>query len=182
MSSHKVATLVVAIIPAFFVFPKKTCADVLKITSNPSGATVEIDGVVVGTTPYEKKVPGGYFKKTKTAFGSTLEHPMRCRVSLKGYIPKELDLATGPIDWRNLYGNKLGEYYLLKSKLFHFELEKASENRRIGLKHNIPLQNQMFDAPTILLILLDGQGNCRYRFSMSTDSTSSANSKPNTFA
>ena len=27
-------------------------ADDLKITSNPSGATVEMDGVIVGTTPY----------------------------------------------------------------------------------------------------------------------------------
>jgi len=36
-------------------------ADTLKITSAPSGASVEINGLSVGTTPYEEDVPGGYF-------------------------------------------------------------------------------------------------------------------------
>jgi hypothetical protein len=41
-------------------------ADTLRITSNPSGANAEINGVTVGTTPYEEKeVPGGYFHKRK---------------------------------------------------------------------------------------------------------------------
>jgi hypothetical protein len=34
-------------------------AQTLKVTSSPSGAKVEIDGVAVGTTPYEVKLPGG---------------------------------------------------------------------------------------------------------------------------
>ena len=38
-----------------FLSARTANADSLKITSNPSGATVEIDGVVVGTTPYEMK-------------------------------------------------------------------------------------------------------------------------------
>jgi hypothetical protein len=33
--------------------PPSTRADTLKITSTPAGATVEINGVAVGTTPYE---------------------------------------------------------------------------------------------------------------------------------
>lgn len=37
-------------------------AESLQITSTPSGATVEIDGKIVGTTPYtSNKLPGGLF-------------------------------------------------------------------------------------------------------------------------
>jgi hypothetical protein len=45
-------------------------ADTLEITSTPSGATVELNGVFAGTTPFEKSFPGGYFHRTHTAFGS----------------------------------------------------------------------------------------------------------------
>src|SRR6266849_5458249 len=47
--------------------PARGYADKLQFTSNPSGATVELDGVAIGTTPCEKNFPGGYFHKTKTA-------------------------------------------------------------------------------------------------------------------
>ena len=48
-------------------------ADDLRIESAPPGATVEIDGKVVGTTPYtSKKLPGGYFHKTRSVFGARL--------------------------------------------------------------------------------------------------------------
>ena len=56
--------------------PAHAFADRLRITSNPSGATVEIDGVSTGTTPFEKEYPGGCFHKTRTSFGARLEHPM----------------------------------------------------------------------------------------------------------
>jgi S1-C subfamily serine protease len=49
-----------------FLWPPFARADTLKITSTPSGASVEINGVIVGTTPYEEQVPGGYFHKTIT--------------------------------------------------------------------------------------------------------------------
>jgi PEGA domain len=48
------------------VCPARSTADILKITSSPAGATVEIDGVLEGMTPFEKDFPGGYFHKTKT--------------------------------------------------------------------------------------------------------------------
>jgi serine protease Do len=102
-------------------------SEILKVTSNPSGASVEINGVVVGKTPYEMKVPGGYLKKPKTAFGAHLENAMLCRVLLNGYIPKEIEMTNGPMEARNIYGVKWYDYYLLKTDVFHFELEKASE-------------------------------------------------------
>ena len=69
---------------SFFVFfyPPPTRADTLKITSTPPGASVEIDGVMVGTTPYKAEVPGGYSHKTRTALGRRLQHPMIGRISL----------------------------------------------------------------------------------------------------
>ena len=65
--------------------PARVLADKLQITSAPPGATVELDGVAVGTTPFEKDFPGGYFHKTRTSMGSRLEHPVVARISLPGY-------------------------------------------------------------------------------------------------
>jgi hypothetical protein len=65
-------------------------ADKLRITTVPPGATVQINGVIVGTTPYEQSIPGGYLHKTKTSLGSRLEHPMVARLTLEGYAAKEI--------------------------------------------------------------------------------------------
>jgi hypothetical protein len=54
--------------------PARGYAEKLQFTSNPSGATVELDGIAIGTTPCEKDFPGGYFHKTKTSFGARLEN------------------------------------------------------------------------------------------------------------
>jgi S1-C subfamily serine protease len=101
------------------------CADSLKITSTPSGATVEIDGVKAGITPLEITVPGGYFHGTKTAFGKRLGHQSHIRVSLAGYVSKELDMANGPYRWVALNGNYYGDYWILKTNEFHFDLTSA---------------------------------------------------------
>ena len=77
--------------------PGCALAEKLQITSNPPGAKVELDGVMVGTTPFEKDLPGGYFHKTRTTFGTRLEHPMVARISLTGYSTKELTLTDGPM-------------------------------------------------------------------------------------
>ena len=102
-------------------------AEKLQITSNPSGAAVELDGVGVGTTPFEKDFPGGYFHKTKTFFGSRLEHPLVARISLAGYATKELTLTEGPMNWISLNGRSHGEYWLLKSDHFHVDLKPIGE-------------------------------------------------------
>ncbi len=118
----------------FFLFALSVClcapstpADTLKITSTPSGATVEINGVAVGTTPYEEEVPGGYFRKTKTALGRRLQNPMAARISLAGYTTKEIQMTEGPMNWVSLKGHSHGEYWLLKLKHFHVELDPISK-------------------------------------------------------
>src|SRR5215469_3955726 len=103
--------------------PSFVSAQSLKLTSNPPGATVELDGVPVGTTPLEKKFPGGYFHRTKTAFGDRLEHPMIARVSLPGYTTHEIALTEGPMEWIDLHGRHHGQYWLFKIDHFHVDLQ-----------------------------------------------------------
>jgi serine protease Do len=101
-------------------------AGTLKITSSPPGASVELDGVPVGTTPFEKDFPGGYFHRTHTALGLRLEHPMVARLTLPGYATREIALTVGPMNWIDLHGHNHGEYWLIKSDHFHADLELIS--------------------------------------------------------
>jgi len=109
------------------VCPPAARADTLTITSTPPGAIVEINGVKVGTTPYTQEVPGGYFHRTKTAIGRRLQNPMAARISLAGHTTKEIEMTEGPMNWVSLKGHNHGEYWLLKSKHFHVELEPISK-------------------------------------------------------
>jgi S1-C subfamily serine protease len=110
---------------AFFFLilgPAIARADKLTITSNPSGATVEIDGVKVGKTPFVKDYPGGYFRRTKTVVGSRLEHPLVARVTLEGFAPKVVTLCDGPQQWRDHLGRSHGEYWTFKISSFEVPL------------------------------------------------------------
>jgi len=71
----------------------RTHAENLTITSTPPGATVEIDGNVVGPTPYQIEYPGAYFHKPHTVFGARLERSMTLRVSKDGYLTQEITLT-----------------------------------------------------------------------------------------
>jgi hypothetical protein len=115
----------------FFLFAVFACcclpqsellADELRIESNPSGATVEIDGKVAGVTPYVRKVPGGYFHKTATVFGERLERPLHARLSLKAHVSQDVDLTVGPIRWVALNGVDHGAYYLIKDRVISVSL------------------------------------------------------------
>ncbi|MGC1415071.1 MAG: trypsin-like peptidase domain-containing protein [Candidatus Acidiferrum sp.] len=109
-------------------------AETLKITSKPPGARVEIDGVLVGTTPFEKDYPGGYFHKPRTSMGARLEHAMVARISLAGYATKEIRMTDGPMEWISLNGRNHGEYYLLKGDHFDVELEAIGQVFTGGVK------------------------------------------------
>jgi len=110
-----------------FVCPSRAVSDTLKITSTPPGATVEIDGVLSGTTPFEKEFPGGYFHKTRTSISSRLEHRMVARVSLAGYATKEVQMTDGPMNWISVNGRNHGEYWLLKGDHFEVNLQPISQ-------------------------------------------------------
>ncbi len=105
----------------------RTHAETLTITSSPAGATVEIDGLVAGTTPYETAFPGGYFHKTHTAFGERLEHSMVVRISKDGYLSQKITLTNGPFDWVAITGRKRGTYFLIKARRFDVRLDPTSD-------------------------------------------------------
>jgi PEGA domain len=103
-------------------------ASTMTITSTPAGATVEIDGVMAGTTPYHVNYPGGYFHKTKTIFGERLEHAINARLSLAGYATLQMTLTEGPFEWTSINGRRHGNYWLLKSEEFDFKLDASYAN------------------------------------------------------
>lgn len=107
------------------LFASRTLAEALTITSSPPGATVEISGLIAGTTPYNTKFPGGYFHKTHTVFGSRLDHSMILRISKDGYLSQQLTLTEGPFEWVAVNGRHHGNYFLLKSVRFDIKLEPA---------------------------------------------------------
>jgi S1-C subfamily serine protease len=125
MASRSGARLIAVLF--LLVCPALSEADTLKITSNPPGATVEIDGVLAGTTPFEKDYPGGYFHKTLTSMGSRLAHAMVARISLTGYATKELQMTDGPMNWISVNGRNHGEYWLFKSDHFQVSLQPISQ-------------------------------------------------------
>jgi S1-C subfamily serine protease len=108
---------------AFCAAAQRTFAETLTITSSPPGATVEIDGIVVGKTPYQMKAPGGYFHKTHTVFGQRLEHSMTVRIYKDGYSSQEVKLTDGPFEWVALNGRDHGKYWVIKTNHVEATLE-----------------------------------------------------------
>lgn len=105
----------------------RASAETLTITSSPSGATLELDGAVIGTTPYHCKYPGGYFHKTHSVFGTRLEHAMVLRISKAGYAPQQITLTDGPIEWIAITGRHRGNYWLFKTDHFDVQLQPLVE-------------------------------------------------------
>jgi S1-C subfamily serine protease len=100
--------------------------DYLTINSQPPGATVELDGIVVGTTPYSLEIPGAYLHGSHSVFGKLLRHQIHLKLTLDGYLVKEMDLADGPTPWVALNGTNHGDYWILKSATFNVTLGKAA--------------------------------------------------------
>jgi hypothetical protein len=110
---------------ALLLLAPRTNAGTLVITSTPAGANLEIDGTVVGVTPYQIDYPGGYFRKPHTVFSSRLEHAMVARISFKGFLSQQITLTEGPFQWVSVTGRKHGTYFLLKADHFSVQLEPA---------------------------------------------------------
>lgn len=98
----------------------------LTITSEPSGASVEIDEIVVGKTPFTVEIPATYLRGSHSVLSKFLRHQVHLRLTLDGYLPKEVDLANGPMQLVALNGVNHGDYWILKSDTFNFVLEKGA--------------------------------------------------------
>jgi hypothetical protein len=112
----------------FCVAAQRTFAETLTITSSPPGATVEIDGIAAGTTPYRVDYPGSYFHKPHTVFTARLEHTMVLRLSMGGYLTQQITISSGPFEWVGLTGKHHGNYFLLRSDHFEIKLEPIHES------------------------------------------------------
>lgn len=122
----RIAFRVLVALLATAALASRSRSDTLNITSSPTGATVEIDGIVRGTTPFRVNYPGGYFHKTKTVIGAKLEHAMVARIYKDGYTVQELTLTEGPFEWVALTGRTHGRYWLLKTSQVQATLRGAS--------------------------------------------------------
>lgn len=144
-------------------------AETLTITSTPAGATVEIDGLVVGTTPCHVDYPGGYFHRTVTVFGQRLRHSMTARVYKDGYVPHDVSLTEGPFEWTALNGKDHGPYYLLRMKQVEVKLDEtagvfdgavkvAATNREVDLRPELPIEEVVERAAQAVVKLRNGEG------------------------
>src|SRR5271156_3333075 len=113
---------------ATLAFASRARAESVNITSAPSGANVEIDGALVGTTPFHTDYPGGYFHKTHTVFGARLEHAMTLRISKDGYATQQVTITEGPFEWIAVSGKHHGNYFVLKSDHFDMKLAPGAES------------------------------------------------------
>ncbi len=112
---------------AILLLPPLGRAESLNVTSAPAGANVEIDGALVGTTPYHTDYPGGYFHKTHTVFGARLEHAMNLRVSKEACATQQITITDGPFEWIAVSRKHPGNYFVLKSDHFDMKLTAGAE-------------------------------------------------------
>jgi hypothetical protein len=120
--------LFVAVVSAVIAFAAvATPAESLKITSVPSGASVELNGTFVGQTPLSLDYPGDYFHKPHTAFSERLGHAMLIRVYKAGFVTKSMTLSDGPMPWVGLGGKQHGTYFVLRAKHFEFALDSMGD-------------------------------------------------------
>jgi serine protease Do len=93
------------------------------IESTPAGAQVDVNGSITCTTPCTLNVSSAYFGAKHTAFSSRVDEPLSIRLLKEGYLPKSVQLTSGPHVWRSFNGQNSFEYYLMESDQFNFRLD-----------------------------------------------------------
>jgi hypothetical protein len=116
-----------ALLALALVSPSQSIAETLKVTSSPADANVEIDGVLMGKTPYKVNYPGGYFHKPHTVFAARLGHPLIVRIYKEGYAAQETTITDGPFEWVDLKGHNRGRYWLVKADEVQATLKPVSK-------------------------------------------------------
>lgn len=94
------------------------------ITSDPSGAQLEINGAYVGVTPIRLALNCGRscFQEPDFIFSKAPRNPVTMTVSKDGCVPRTMDLTRGPLEARNGFGGFEYNYYLFTSDRFEVSL------------------------------------------------------------
>ncbi len=101
--------------------------DALRITSEPSGARVIINGRDRGTTPFELKLGNWAFDaKKSTAFSKHLSEPWILEIMKDGYRTESLQISRGPFNWRSLNGQNGYQYWVLNAPAYNVKLRPAT--------------------------------------------------------
>lgn len=104
------------------------------IDSTPSGATVEFGGRQVGTTPLTIPVPASYYTGQNALSGQYyaahvkyLVAPEVVTLSKPGYVTKTVTLTGDPRPLYNIYGQYVGNIFLIQSPEFNIKLEQIGQ-------------------------------------------------------
>jgi len=120
---RRVATVVATLVVLLYAAAVEAAKVRLTITSEPSGATIELNGQFIGTTPHVEEMDDWAFKGPRFLFSKYLGEDIRLRVWKDGFFPKELRLTSGPFVWTNLNRTATHIYYTVTSTDFHVLLE-----------------------------------------------------------
>ena len=108
-----------------FVFSSPVMAEkILTITSEPSGAAIEINGKSAGITPAQEKIKEFWFNGPKYLWSEFLTTPLQMTVSKEGYVPQTITITAGPYRWVNANNTAEKIFYIIKQTSFHITLQK----------------------------------------------------------
>jgi S1-C subfamily serine protease len=99
----------------------------LSVESEPSDATVTIDGQLNGKTPFKIPAKGYFYTAPLFAFSTRLTTPSTITVSKEGYVSKTFSITKGPFEWVSLNGANRFYYYLVYQPEFFVRLDKIGE-------------------------------------------------------
>jgi WD40 repeat protein len=106
---------------------------ILTITSEPTGAVIELNGKNVGTTPVQEKIKEFWFNGPKYLWSEFLSTPLQMTVSKEGYVPQTITITTGPYRWVNANYTVEKIFYVIKQNSFHVKLQSVAEASGMNL-------------------------------------------------
>jgi S1-C subfamily serine protease len=98
------------------------------ITSEPEGATIDVNGENLGATPFRRAAPGYYFYNgPRFATSSFIAAPLTLTVSKVGYVTKTVVITKGPYQWVSLDGSNRIIFHVVSSPEINIKLEPVGQ-------------------------------------------------------
>ncbi|HEV7892029.1 MAG TPA: PEGA domain-containing protein [Pyrinomonadaceae bacterium] len=106
---------------------------ILTITSEPPGATVELNGNRIGVTPIQEKIKEFWFNGPKYLWSEFLNEPLQMTVSKEGYVTQTITITAGPYRWVNMNSTAEKIFHVIKQTSFHVKLQSVAEASGMNL-------------------------------------------------